>query len=78
MSLVNMTVYVDTDTFCWIVNVLNGSFTVEWGDIKTVALKPTRKYKYEVQVPIVTIGQFIIKDRTTVNLYKLQELGGKV
>jgi predicted DNA-binding protein (UPF0278 family) len=72
--MVTMTVYVNTDVFCWIVNILNQSITSEWSDIKEVSLKKSRKFPHEVQVPIVIIGQFVKKNRTTINLYRLQEL----
>jgi hypothetical protein len=69
-----MTVYVDVGAFCWIVNSLNGSITCKWGDIKEASLKKTRKFPYEVQVPIQTIGQFVKKNKTTIDLYKLQQI----
>ena len=74
--MVTMTIYIDVDVFCWIVNTLNKSIVHEWeGDVlKPVSLKKDKKYPYEVQVPIQTIGQFVKKDMTTINLFKLQEL----
>jgi hypothetical protein len=69
-----MTVFVNVDGFCWIVNSLNGSIDCKWGDVKEVSLKRTRKFPYEAQVPIQTIGQFVKKNRTTINLYTLQQL----
>jgi hypothetical protein len=72
--MVTMTVYVNTDVFCWIVNCLNGSIKCKWGDTKEVSLKKTRKLPLEVQVPIQTIGQFVKKNKTTINLFTLQEM----
>ncbi len=75
--MVTMTVYVDTDVFCWIVNILNKSITCKCGDDKEVSLKKTRKYPHEIQVPIQTIGQFVKKNKTTIDLYKLQQLNAQ-
>lgn len=72
--MVTMTVYVNVEGFCWIVNSLKGSITCERGDIKGVSLKKTRKFPYEVQVPIEIIGQFVKKDKTTIDLFKLQQI----
>ncbi|MES9681861.1 hypothetical protein ABWK22_02850 [Gottfriedia acidiceleris] len=71
--MVTMTVYVDTNVFCWIVYSLNRGITCKREDIKEVSLKKTLKFPYEVQVPIQTIGQFIRRNRTTVDLFKLQQ-----
>jgi hypothetical protein len=70
-----MTVYVNGEGFCWIWNSLRKSITCKYGDIKEVSLKKTRKFPYEVQVPIEIIGQFVKKNKTTVDLYKLQNVG---
>ncbi|UAT29429.1 hypothetical protein K7T73_12545 [Bacillus badius] len=74
--MVTMTVYVNTDVFCWIVNTLNKSITHEWGtkSLKAVSLKKHKKYPHEIQVPIQIIGQFYKRDMTTIDLFKLQEL----
>jgi hypothetical protein len=72
--MVTMTVYANSDVFCWIVNSLRGSIKCEWDDVKEVSLKKTRKYPYEVQIPIEAIGQFVKKNKTTINLYQLQQI----
>jgi hypothetical protein len=69
-----MTVYVNTDVFCWIVNSLNRSIKCKWDDVKEVSLKKSRKFPHEVQVPIQIIGQFVKKNKTTINLYTLQKM----
>lgn len=70
-----MTTYVNADVFCWIVNTLNKSITHDWDrPLKEVSLKQTNRHPYEVQVPIQIIGQFIKKNKTTINLYELQQL----
>lgn len=73
--MVTMTVYVNGETFCWIVNTLNKAAMIEGDDpLQEVSLKQTSKYPYEVQVPIQIIGQFVKKNKTTIDLYHLQEL----
>jgi hypothetical protein len=72
--MVTMTVYVNTDVFCWIVNTLRGSIKCKWGDVKEVSLKKMKDYPFEIQVPIEIIGQFVKKNMTTINLYELQQL----
>jgi hypothetical protein len=72
--MVTMTVFVNTRVFCLIVNGLNKSLTFKWEDVEEVSLKKTKKFPYEVQVPIQIIGQFVKRNKTTVNLYKLQKL----
>ncbi|WP_425203660.1 hypothetical protein [Priestia megaterium] len=72
--MVTMKVYIDTEGFCWIVNGLNKALEYEWGKIHKVSLKKTKKFPYEVYVPIQIIGQFVKKNETTINLYKLQQL----
>jgi hypothetical protein len=76
--MVTMTVFINAEGFCWIVNSLNGNITCKWGDSKEVSLKKTRKFPYEVQVPIQTIGQFVKKNKTTINLYTLQKLNATI
>lgn len=76
--MVTMTVYINTDVFCWIVNTLNGSITSRWGDIKEVSLKKSRKFPHEIQVPIQIIGQFVKKNKTTIDLYKLHQIKEKI
>jgi hypothetical protein len=53
---------------------LKGSIKSEWGDVKEVSLKKTKEHPYEVQVPVEIIGQFVKKNKTTINLYQLQQL----
>ena len=72
--MVTMKVYIDTEGFCWIVNGLNKVMEYKWGNTYKVSLKKTKKYPYEVNVPIQIIGQFVKKNETTINLYKLQQL----
>jgi hypothetical protein len=72
--MVTMTVYVDIEVFCWIVNSLRGSIKCKWNDVKEVSLKKTKRYPYEVQVPIEIIGQFVKKNKTTISLYTLQQI----
>jgi hypothetical protein len=72
--MVTMTVYVNVEVFCFIVNGLNNSMVYENHEIKEVSLKKARKFPYEVQVPIQIIGQFVKKNKTTINLFKLQQL----
>lgn len=72
--MVTMTVYVNADAFVWIVSILNKSLDCEYGYSKEVSLNKSKKYLYEVQVPIQIIGQFIKKGKTTIDLFKLQEL----
>lgn len=72
--MVTMTVYANSDVFCWVVNILNKNMTCKWGDKKGVSLKQTEYYPYEIQVPIQIIGQFMEKDMTDISLYALQEL----
>lgn len=72
--MVTMTVYVNTEVFCWTVNAMKKSITCKWGDTKEVSLKKSNRFPYEIQVPITIIGQFIKKNRTTINLYTLQQL----
>jgi hypothetical protein len=68
--MVTMTIYANTDVFCWIVNSLRGSIKCEWDDVKEVSLKKTKDYPFEIQVPIEIIDQLIKKNRTTINLFK--------
>ena len=71
--MVNMTVYADGEVFCFIVNALNhGPF--EGAEIQEVSLKKTKRFKYEIQVPIVIIGQFSRKNKTTIDLEMLVQL----
>lgn len=73
--MVTQTVYVNVSVWCYIVNCLNGSLTLEWAEsFKEVSLKKTRKFPYEIQIPIQIISQFTKKNRTKINLYKLQQL----
>ena len=75
--MVTMTVYVNTEVFCWILNTVNKSLIHELGDnyyLKEVSLKKNNSYPYEIQVPIQIVGQFIKKDLTTINLFTLQNL----
>lgn len=69
---VTMKVFVDTSGFCFIVNALNKSIIFDSGTHIDASLKKTRKYKYEVQVPIQVIGNFLKKNMTTVNINYLQ------
>lgn len=69
-----MTVHVNSDVLCWIVNILNRSMYCDKGFYMEVSLKKTRKYPYEIHVPIQIISQFVKKDITKINLYAFQEL----
>ncbi|WAB25068.1 hypothetical protein M3_0117 [Lysinibacillus phage vB_LfM_LysYB1] len=71
MNKVTMTVYCDGDGFCWIVNVLNDNILPKPFQTIEVSLKQCRKFPYGIQVPVVSIGQFVKRKRTTVNLFVL-------
>lgn len=70
--LVKMKVFIDVKGFCLIVNSLNNSITYEMGKFHPASLKKTRKYPYEVLVPIEVVGQFLSGDMTNIDLYTLQ------
>lgn len=72
--MVTMTVYVDVNIYCFIVNCINNKIVYEGNEIKEVSLKKTRKYYLEIQVPIQTIGMFIKKDKTNIDLTMLNRL----
>jgi hypothetical protein len=69
-----MTVYVDVNIYCFIVNCINNKTVYKDNEIKEVSLKKTRKYYLEIQVPIQTIGTFIKKDKTNIDLAMLNRL----
>lgn len=71
MNKVTMTVYCNDDGFCWIVNVLNDNILPKPFQTIEVALKRCRKFPYEIQVPITSVGQFLKPNRTTVKLFVL-------
>lgn len=78
MSLVNMKVYVDTYGFCAILNCLNRSIEYNFEDRIDASLKKTREFKFEVYVPIQTIGQIGLSKKrrniTTINMGDLQKM----
>jgi hypothetical protein len=73
-ALVTMTVWVDVKGYCSIVNALSGTITFGYDTQHPASLKRTRTQFCEVQVPIQIIGQFLVKNQTTISLRILQEL----
>jgi hypothetical protein len=73
-SLVSKKVFINAHSFCSIVGVLNKVVTYDKHEIQDVSLKQTGKFPYEVQVPIQIVGQFLVKNRTTINLNTLQRM----
>lgn len=72
--MVTMKVYVDVEVFCFIVNGLNESFTYEYGEKKIVSLKKTRKFKYEIFVPIQIVGHLHYKRKVSIDLFEMQKM----
>ncbi|MNJ90281.1 hypothetical protein D3C87_78760 [compost metagenome] len=78
MSLVTMKVYVNVYGFCAIQNCLNRSIDYGFGDRTEVSIRKTREFKFEVYVPIQTIGQIGVlkkkKSITDINMGQLQAM----
>lgn len=72
--LVPMKVFIDDEGFCFIVNGLNKVLEYEWGFKISASFKETKKYKFEIQVPIQIVGQFLENNMTSLDLYTLQKM----
>lgn len=70
--MVMMSIYVDSEVFCWIHNTVNGVFKYTENEFRKVRLNKTRKYKYELLVPIQSVS--IIRNSIYVDLSELQNV----
>lgn len=72
--MVTMIVYVDVKVYCLIKNCLNDIEVFEGAGIQEVSLKKTKVHFIEIQVPLQVTGQFVKKNKTTINLVELEKL----
>lgn len=72
--MVTVKVYVDDHGFVSLINASNFAIDFERTYRCEASFKKTRKFKYEVQVPIQIIGQFLAKNMTMINIYDLQQV----
>ncbi|CAH0305916.1 hypothetical protein SRABI82_04728 [Priestia megaterium] len=75
--MVTMKVFVDGEGFCFIKNALINSIEFEFSQRHLASLKKTRKYKYEVNVPLQTVGQFVKNNLAFLDIYEIQRLNNE-